>query len=78
MTAEQNNEEVTTAAGDHPSSLRVEHVHVAALSLALAVKRGAFSIEEVENVSLCYKQLKGFLEQWQKTQGAQEQPQASC
>lgn len=78
MTAEQNNEEGGAAAGNSPLSLRVEHVHVAAVSLALAVKRGAFSIEEVENVSLCYKQLKSFLDQWQKNQEAQEQPAPSC
>ena len=52
--------------------LQVENVQVAALSLALAVKRGAFSVEEVENVSLCYKNLKCFLEAWQKAHPKEE------
>ena len=55
-----------------PATLEVDNIRVAALSLAAAVKRGAFSIEEVDEVSACYKNLKKFLDQWQKQQSARE------
>ena len=50
------------------AALQVDNIRVAALSLAVAVKRGAFAIEEVDEVSSCYKALKKFLDQWQQKQ----------
>jgi hypothetical protein len=50
------------------ATLHVDNIRVAALSLAVAVKRGAFAIEEVDEVSGCYKALKKFLDEWQLQQ----------
>lgn len=66
-----------TAAQSSSPTLRVEHIQVAAASLALAVQRGAFSIEEVDNVSHCYKSLKAFLDAWQKAQTPAEDQQSA-
>jgi hypothetical protein len=52
------------------ATLQVDNIRVAALSLAVAVKRGAFAIEEVDEVSDCYKALKKFLEQWQHSKSS--------
>lgn len=53
---------------DQSPTLEVDNIRVAALSLAVAVKRGAFNIEEVDEVSNCYKNLKTFLDKWQQKQ----------
>jgi hypothetical protein len=55
------------------ATLQVDNIRIAALSLAVAVKRGAFAIEEVDEVSGCYKALKKFLDEWQ-LQGKDSKP----
>lgn len=50
------------------ATLQLDNLRVASLLIALAVKRGAYTIEEVDEVSTCYKNIKGFLDQWQKQQ----------
>jgi hypothetical protein len=57
---------------DQSATLQVDNIRVAALSIAVAVKRGAFAIEEVDEVSSCYKALKKFVDQWQQKQGQME------
>ena len=62
---------------EQSATLQVDNIRVAALSLAVAVKRGAFAIDEVDEVSGCYKALKKFLDQWQLQQQAKEKESSS-
>ena len=65
-----------------PVTLQIDNLRVAALSLAIAVKRGAFEISEVAEVASCHKNIQDFLDRWrQENPGAtvpadQKQPPA--
>ncbi len=58
--------------GKASPTLQVENIRVASVLIALAVKRGAFEVNEVDEVSACYKTLTGFLSQYQSAQSAKE------
>ena len=47
-----------------PAALQIDNLRVAALSLAIAVKRGAFEISEVAEVAACHKNIQDFLTRW--------------
>lgn len=53
---------------DSSPTLQVDTLRVVSEIIGLSVRRGCFTIDEIDQVSSCYKDIKQFLEQWKEFQ----------